>query len=177
MLTKQWWCLIHSEKSLSFRVLKRRYFPRTTPMTVLKCSNGSYLWNNLLEGRKVVEKGAFWRVGNDQSIDAWRDPWLNKIPDYKAISPNRNSPTNLVVANLIDNESRKQDIVRDIFSTSDANLIMNTHLSKRGIPDKLIWRNSVTGSFLVKSAYYVAWQVLGREVFPVNQRQRVWRAI
>ena len=38
----------------------------------------------MLEGRKVVEKGAIWRVGDGQKIDAWKDPWLKKPPDYRA---------------------------------------------------------------------------------------------
>ena len=33
---KQWWRVIRNENSLSYRMLKRRYFPNTTPMKVLK---------------------------------------------------------------------------------------------------------------------------------------------
>ena len=68
-------------------------------------------------------------------------------------------------------------MVRDIFCQSDSNIILNIYLSKKEILDKLIWRESVTGSFSVKSACYVARKVLGKEVCSVNQRNGIWRAI
>ena len=36
LLAKQWWRVIHNENSLSFKVLKGRYFPNTSPMKALK---------------------------------------------------------------------------------------------------------------------------------------------
>ena len=66
LLAKQWWRIIHNEGSLSFKVLQARYFPRTAPMKGLKGAKPSSLWNSLLEGKKFIEKGVVWRVGNGQ---------------------------------------------------------------------------------------------------------------
>ena len=54
MLAKQW-RIIHNDDSLSFKVLKGKYFPNTDPMRSIRGRNGSYLWNILMEGREVVE--------------------------------------------------------------------------------------------------------------------------
>ena len=62
LLAKQWWRVMNNEDSVSFKVLKGKYFPSTSPWTALKNPNSSFFWNSLLEGRKVVEEGAFWRV-------------------------------------------------------------------------------------------------------------------
>ena len=95
LLAKQWWRIIHNEELLSFKVLKGKYFHGSLPMRVQKRTNGSYLFNSLLDGKRVVENGAFWIVGDGNSIDAWNDPWLKKQPEFKATPPDQNTPTPL----------------------------------------------------------------------------------
>ena len=75
------------------------------------------------------------------------------------------------MASLIDSDRRvwKSDIVSEIFTEEDASIITSIHLSKHQIPDKLIWRNSVTVEITVKSTYFAARQVLGKEVPEANQ--------
>ena len=107
LLAKQWWRIIHNEKSLSFRVLKGKYFPNSEPMTSPKGPNSSYLWNSLWEGRRIVEQGATWRVGDGRRIDVWVDPWLKKGPDGRVTHPYGVVPTNLKVCCLIDMERRE----------------------------------------------------------------------
>ena len=78
MLAKQWWRLIQNDSSLNHKVLKVRYFSRLNPKKVSKGPNASYLWRSLLEGRKVIEEGSIWRVGDGKQIDVWKDKWLKK---------------------------------------------------------------------------------------------------
>ena len=142
----------------------------------MKGSRGSYLWHSLLEGRKVVEKGAFWRVGDGYRIDAWRDAWLNKSPGFKPLPPDQIEPTALRVTNLIDQDRRiwKHDMIREIFTETDGTNISSIHLSREKIPDKLIWRSLIIGEFTVRSAYYVTRQILEKEVPNATQRHKVW---
>ena len=56
-------------------------------------------------------------------------------------------------------------MVKEIFSVVDASMILRIPLSRQIIPDKLIWRESPIGKFFVKSAYFVARKVLGKEVY------------
>ena len=69
------------------------------------------------------------------------------------------------------------DIVRDIFTAENASIIMNIHLSKLQIPDKLIWRDLETCAFTVKSTYVQAKKVLEKVVNFDAQRQMVWKTI
>ena len=54
--------------------LKVDIFLISDPMSILTCSKGSYLWKSSMEGKKIVEKEAFWRLGNGHKIDVWKDP-------------------------------------------------------------------------------------------------------
>ena len=102
MLAKQWWRIIHSPQSLSFKVLRGRYFYYDDPMKIPQSLKGSYLWTSLMEGRKVIEEGAYWRVGDGQRIDVWKDAWIKQLPSFKVIQPEDTIPTPMKVAALID---------------------------------------------------------------------------
>lgn len=82
LLAKQWWRLIQNEGRLSYNVFKARYFPLGSPLHVRNSSHGSYVWQSLLAGKKVVDS-YIWRVGDGSSIDLWRDRWLRNEPSYK----------------------------------------------------------------------------------------------
>ena len=89
------------------------------------------------------------------------------------------TPTPLMVANLIDNERKdwQVDMINDIFSETDAILILNIYLCQKRLPDKLIWWDSAIGLFIVKSTYYVARKVLGKEVHQQANKYKVWKLI
>ena len=86
----------------------------------------------MLEGKKVVDEGFIWRVGDGSKIDVWHDLWLKKPSDFKVSHPDGQPPTHLMVSSIIDAHSRswKSNIVRDIFSDSDAAIIQSIPLSK-----------------------------------------------
>ena len=60
---------MHNGDSLSFKILKSRYFPNKSLMKSLKKANSSYLWNSMMECKKIIENGAVWRVGDGRQID------------------------------------------------------------------------------------------------------------
>ena len=104
---------------------------------------------------------------------------MKKLPDCKAIPLDMIVPTHLKVEQLIDKEMREWnvDIVRDIFTTEDALIITNIHISRQQIPNKLIWRESESSEFTAKSTYVKARRVLGKEINHVLNRKKVWRII
>ena len=65
----------------------------------------------------------------------------------------------------------------EIFTVADVSLITSIHLSKQIFSDKLIWRHSMNGMFIVKFAYYVARQVLGKVVHLAYNRLKLWKII
>ena len=167
---------MHNEDSVSFKVLKGKYFPNLSSKSAIKSLSSSYLWCSLLEGKKVVEEGACWRVGDGKQIDVWEDAWLDKAPECKATRPFQ-TPTPLKVAALINTEDRswKVEMVNDLFTELDASIITSILLSNRNISDKQIWRDSSIGMFTVKSAYIYARKVLGKEICSLDLRKPQWR--
>ncbi|XVF26348.1 hypothetical protein REPUB_Repub14bG0008300 [Reevesia pubescens] len=68
------------------------------------------------------------------------------------------------VATLIDHSNRtwKMDALDDIFYSEDIEHICRIPLSRRSITDCLIWVESPSRDFSVKSAYFVARKWLGK---------------
>ena len=54
------------------------------------------------------------------------------------------------------------ELMREIFTDEDANLISSIYLSKVQMPDRLVWRESKSGEFSVKIGYIVARRVQGK---------------
>ena len=126
-----------------------------------------------------MDKGVVWRVGNGRHIQVWQDRWLKKPPEFIAQRVDHNTPTPLRVERLINPKKREwnMDIVREIITASDADIVERIPLSRKKIPDKLIWRKSLTGLFSVKSVYFTARRVLGKLEIDSTNRNRIWRLI
>ena len=69
------------------------------------------------------------------------------------------------------------DMVREVMTASDADIVERIPLSRKRRPDKLIWRESLTRLFSVKSAYFTACRVLGKLEIDSTNRDRIWRLI
>ena len=75
MLAKQVWRLLEEKNSLFHCFFKENFFPNGNIFTA-KEGSGSFAWKNILKGREVIQKGAKWRVGNDENILIYQDRWL-----------------------------------------------------------------------------------------------------
>ena len=49
-------------------------------------SNGSYASYSILKGREVLWKGAWWRMGNGETIKIWDYPWLPSLEHPRILS-------------------------------------------------------------------------------------------
>ncbi|KAL8496805.1 hypothetical protein ACS0TY_020472 [Phlomoides rotata] len=76
LLAKQGWRLIQDDQSLLAQVLKARYFPRGNFLTTKRGYGSSYTWKSILEGRRVLEKGLVWVIGDGKSVGILGDPWI-----------------------------------------------------------------------------------------------------
>ena len=56
-------------------------------------------------------------------------------------------------------------------------MILEIPLSKKFVPNKLIWGDLVIGTFLVKSTYFKAREYLGKDINSFNDRAPLWKAI
>lgn len=81
--------------------MKSIYFPHgNIPGAGVK-NQGSWGWHSILEGRAVLQKGAFWLIGNGQDVRVWDDPWCLLLPNGMLQSVPDSSVQHLKVQDII----------------------------------------------------------------------------
>lgn len=85
-----------------------------------------------------------------------RDKWLPTPTTYAIQSPRKVFSDDAKVCNLIDNDSKwwNGTLLNSIFCKEEAEVISRIPLSKYGHKGVMIWRESNTGEFTVRSAYH-----------------------
>ncbi|OMO96348.1 reverse transcriptase [Corchorus capsularis] len=83
LLAKQCLRLIRDENSLCSRIFKGKYYQGSSFMRATLGSNPSFVWRSLLAGREVLRSGCHWKIEDGQSVDIWRDKWLNSPPEFR----------------------------------------------------------------------------------------------
>jgi hypothetical protein len=68
MLAKQCWRLLLDPSSLCYQVLKGRYFPKGDFWNSKNTRSASYTWRSIMQGKKLLQKGLVWRVGDGKNI-------------------------------------------------------------------------------------------------------------
>ncbi|KAK2661828.1 hypothetical protein Ddye_000402 [Dipteronia dyeriana] len=101
LLAKQGWRIFKNLNSLAARVLKGCYFNNLNFLDISPYKKGSYVWNSLIWGIAILDKGMRWKVGNEEVED--RRVWhLEKNGVYSVRSGNwlrRNLDSNLYQVN------------------------------------------------------------------------------
>lgn len=86
MLAKQVWRLIVNPEFLCARILKAKYHPNQDILDAGPKKGSSFTWQSIVAGIQTFKRGYIWRVGNGDSINIWRDPWIPTSPNRKIIS-------------------------------------------------------------------------------------------
>ncbi|KAK2445802.1 putative mitochondrial protein [Trifolium repens] len=73
---KQDWQLLTNQDTILSRVLKAKYYPKTGFLEANLGHNPSYVWRSIHASQVVVIRGLRWRLGNGNSINVWKHPWL-----------------------------------------------------------------------------------------------------
>lgn len=110
LLAKQFWRLINSLNAFWVKVLKGLYFPNRTSLEAVRGSSPSWIWCSLMEGKRLLQEGLRWNVGNGVSIRFWEDKW---IPNFSEAKLNSRPPADCAwtsVANFIDQSSHSWDL-------------------------------------------------------------------
>lgn len=90
MLAKQGWRLMIRPNSLSSRLLKGKYYPRSDFLSSTRKKKSSETWKAILFCRKSLETGLIRRIGLGNSVNIWEDNW---IPGIKTFKPRVRLPT------------------------------------------------------------------------------------
>lgn len=152
LLGKQGWRLIVKTDSLVVRVYKARYYPEGSFLTAKVGSNPSYIWRSIMEAQVLLKQGAVRRVGRGTSVNIIQDPWLPGADPFihtdNEVIRNKNVDM-LIVPNQ---NIWDVDLITDIFSERDAQLILSIPL-RISDTDNWFWKWERLGHYSVKSAY------------------------
>lgn len=74
----------------------------------------SYIWKSLMDGKKIVDKGIIWRIGNGKCVKVAGDPWLCNCLNYNLPDPIDSRCYGLDVCNLIEHGEWNEDLINDL---------------------------------------------------------------
>ncbi|XP_021833021.1 uncharacterized protein LOC110772850 [Prunus avium] len=111
MLAKIGWHLLSQLNSLLHQVLQAKYFPNGSFLEAQLGRGPSWGWRSMLKGRQALMAGLRWRIGDGQSVNVQRDPWLPMPYHFKVRTPSPLLPKR--VSDLIDPILRQWDVHTD----------------------------------------------------------------
>lgn len=134
-----------------------------------------------MQARKVIEKGATWRVGNGHLIDVWNHRWLPDPTYSKIVSPRANS-TECRASDSFYTNTRIWDPRRleSTFYPWEAEMVSRIRMSEACDEDLLVWPLTPDGHYSVQSAYCL---LATKEAntspssFSLASPQSVWKSI
>ncbi|GAA0176896.1 hypothetical protein LIER_29624 [Lithospermum erythrorhizon] len=153
LLVKQGWRSLTNQAPLLFKILKGRYFRRTSFLNAKLGANSSFGWGSILEGRKLLLKGVRWWFGDGRSIDMWKEPWVPPSTDFFLRGDQGDKPC--WVSQLIRRGEWIEKAVGNIMEGDDLAKVLSLPLIHRGMEDKLIWNHNLCGHYLTSSGYKV----------------------
>ncbi|XP_056842864.1 uncharacterized protein LOC130495483 [Raphanus sativus] len=178
LLAKIGWRLLKQPDCLLGKVLKGKYFPDSTILLAGETSTPSHGWRSALIGRDLLLKKIGWAVGNGQSINVWRDPWLSLTEQECPMGLPSEKYATLLVSDLLEPDSGNWDreLIQILFPEYESKTLC-IKPSLTGAPDKLIWLGTKYGEYSSKSGYYTAIEDLLLEdpaEASFNWKKNVW---
>jgi hypothetical protein len=145
-------------------------------------SRPSFVWRSIWNSRELLSQGLVWRVGNGCNIKVRGDRWLPNPHTYKVQSHPRIIDGQSMVSSLINHTSKNwnEDLLKEVFIEEEAKVIANIPLSPLLPEDRLIWRGTASGKFIVRSAYHLGKEEHERRAAQCskwNTGQDVWKTL
>lgn len=189
MLTKQAWRIINEENPLVTRIMRARYFPKSSFFDAKLGSNPSYVWRSLLESQAVIRQGSRRRIGNGKSTRIWQVPWLPCPENGYLTTEMPEELKDAMVEGLFVENHRvwDEEVIQDIINVRDRELIMQIPIPRSSTEYSWLWLFDGKGEFTVKSCYRhlrgelecpdkLFWKKLWSLNLPGKVINLVWRA-
>uniref|UniRef100_A0A803Q031 Reverse transcriptase n=1 Tax=Cannabis sativa TaxID=3483 RepID=A0A803Q031_CANSA len=176
LLAKLSWGMLSRADKAWVNLMEARYCRGLDAWRVEKKLGDSWVWQGILEARKVCKMGAGVLIGDGVS-DLWERPWVPGV----SIEEVRNSFTYsrrhafVKVSDLFLEGSREwnSDIVKDCFEEDVAQAILSIRPLETS-NDMLFWTASKSGKFTVKSGYWLSQK--GRFKDPNKVWEKLWQS-
>ncbi|CAL9014415.1 unnamed protein product [Prunus brigantina] len=186
LLAKIGWRIVNNPSSLLACLLHDKYFVGATFLTATSQKSSSWGWKGILQGRRLLESGLRWRIGDGTSVQVRKDPWLPTPYTFRTLSRHPDLPS--MVHELIDPLLKiwKEDVINRCFTPEEASRILSIPISRWGCPDKLIWHFTMHGQYTVRSCYELALHLqrngeLGRkgagEASGCSSQTSIWKSV
>lgn len=164
LLAKQAWRIFQSPECLMACVLRGRYFHNSNIFNATG-SQKSFGWQSILHGRDLLKKGVRYIVGNGDSINLWTDPWLPLHPPRPPRQHPNHQHRDISIQDLFlpNRTGWNERLIREVVIQEDVPYILTTKLRQSQNRDYLGWHYTETGSYTVKSGYWLATHIPDEE--------------
>ncbi|GAU12879.1 hypothetical protein TSUD_73660 [Trifolium subterraneum] len=162
MVAKQVWNIVQNPNSLVAKLIKARYFPRSSLFEAPLGYNPSFAWRSMWQARQILSLGCRWRIGSGDNIRVMHDPWLRGSANRWVPSPQPAGVYQLSVRDLLHDNYKAWNIVkvRNLFSRDVAEKILETPLVSSVCEDKVVWDEERNGCYSVKFGYKLVMRYL-----------------
>ncbi|XP_074300279.1 uncharacterized protein LOC141631518 [Silene latifolia] len=155
MLTKQLWRLYDRPQSLVSRLLAARYYPSGDILQVSIGHHPSFVWRSLMDAFTVFRSGSRWLIGDGRNIRFWHDQWSISEAGPRLLSPISGLHNSVVADWFFDDPIRwNEDSLWQHLYEFEVRDILRIPLCSTHECDRLVWNNTKTGLYTVKSGYH-----------------------
>ncbi|GAU28408.1 hypothetical protein TSUD_257360 [Trifolium subterraneum] len=166
--------------SLVARLIKARYFPRSSLFEAPLVYNPSFAWRSMWQARQILSLGCRWRIGSGVNIRVMHDPWLRGSANRWVPSPQPAGVYQLSVRDLLHENYKAWNIVkvRNLFSKDVAEKILETPLVSSVREYKVVWEEEINECYSVKLGYKLAMRyIIGSDKYHVmGNWNGIWKA-
>uniref|UniRef100_A0A803QAN7 Reverse transcriptase domain-containing protein n=1 Tax=Cannabis sativa TaxID=3483 RepID=A0A803QAN7_CANSA len=176
LLSKLSWGLLTRADKPWIKLLESRYCQGLDAWRVEKRAGDSWVWQGILEARKICKIGAGVLIGDGRS-DMWERPWVPGVSMEEVRSSFTYSRRHafVKVSDLFVEGNREwnADLINECFEENVAQAILSIRplISSN---DSLFWKASKSGKFSVKSSYWVSQQDRFKD--PNKVWEKLWRS-
>ena len=101
LLARQAWRILQEPTTLSARVLKATYFPKSDFLEAELGPSPSRIWRAVMDGKDMIKQGLIRRIGTGEDTLVWHMNWLPRDGLMRSVSCLSSTPL-VTVSELID---------------------------------------------------------------------------
>ena len=138
LFAKQCWRLWHQSDSLMSKILKAKYYARSTILETQLENKPSFAWRSIVGALDVMQEGLVWRFGNGAQVRIWGDKWLPTPTAFSIQTPPSILDPKAHVSELIDNGMQwwNLPLIESMFRPKEVQAIKSIPLNTTNQQDK-----------------------------------------